>query len=156
MRHASFCCAPVSKSDGPLHGPLWRPLKVKAQVLVGRSIAIGPGKADLLAAVARTGSITAAGRELGFSYRRTRDMIDTLNACWKVPLVVAARGGSHGGGATLDVTPYPPKSDRQLSQFAVKIRNFEIFKLGTDFEKAYPSAAVSRIDGSGFPVNVRL
>ncbi len=77
------------------------PLKVKAQVLVGRSIAIGPGKADLLAAVARTGSIAAAGRELGFSYRRTRDMIDTLNACWKVPLVIAARGGSHGGGATL-------------------------------------------------------
>lgn len=77
------------------------PLKVKAQVLVGRSIAIGPGKADLLAAVARTGSIAAAGRELGFSYRRTRDMIDTLNACWKVPLIVAARGGSHGGGARL-------------------------------------------------------
>jgi len=50
--------------------------------------------------------------------------------------------------------PYPPKSDRQLSQFAVKIRNFENFKLGTDFEKARPSAAVSRIDGSGFPVNV--
>ena len=49
--------------------------------------------------------------------------------------------------------PYPPKSDRQLSQFAVKIRNFENFKLGTDFE-ARPSAAVSRIDGSGFPVNV--
>ena len=54
----------------------------------------------------------------------------------------------------IDVTPYPPKSDRQLSQFAVKIRNFENFKLGTDFEKAHPSAAVSRIDGSGFPVNV--
>jgi hypothetical protein len=38
----------------------------------------------------------------------------------------------------IDVTPYLPKSDRQLSQFAVKIRNFENFKLGTDFEKAHP------------------
>ena len=36
----------------------------------------------------------------------------------------------------------------------MKIRNFENFKLGTDFEKAHPSAAVSRVDGSGFPVNV--
>ena len=52
------------------------------------------------------------------------------------------------------VTPYPLKSHRHLSQFAIKIRNFENFKLGTDFEKAHPSAAVSRIDGAGFPVNV--
>ena len=57
-------------------------------------------------------------------------------------------------GLGIVVTPYPPKSDQQLSQFAVKIRNFENFKLGTDFEKAHLSAAVSRIDGSGFPVNV--
>lgn len=76
-------------------------LKIKAQVLLGSAIAIGPGKADLLEAVARTGSIAAAGRSLGLSYRRTRDMIDTLNACWRVPLVETVRGGSSGGGATL-------------------------------------------------------
>ena len=76
-------------------------LKIKVQVLLGRAIAIGPGKAALLDAIARTGSIAAAGRELGFSYRRTRDMIETLNASWRVPIVEGIRGGAQGGGATL-------------------------------------------------------
>jgi len=76
-------------------------LKVKAQILLGGSIAIGPGKADLLEAVAKTGSIAAAGRALGFSYRRTRDMIDTLNACWRVPLIETVKGGRRGGGTSL-------------------------------------------------------
>lgn len=79
-------------------------LKVKAQILVGDAIAIGPGKADLLEAVQRTGSIAAAGRSLGLSYRRTRDMIDTLNACWRVPLIQTARGGRTGGGTALTPT----------------------------------------------------
>ncbi|MCX7283438.1 MAG: LysR family transcriptional regulator [Novosphingobium sp.] len=76
-------------------------LKVKVQVLVGEAIAIGPGKADLLTAIAETGSIAAAGRALGLSYRRTRDMIDTLNACWHEPLVSTAKGGRDGGGTAL-------------------------------------------------------
>ena len=73
-------------------------LKVKLQVLHRDAIAFGPGKADLLQAIADTGSIVGAGRSLGLSYRRTRDMIDTLNQCWKGPLVETAKGGrSHGG-----------------------------------------------------------
>lgn len=79
-------------------------LKLKAQVFLGDVIAMGPGKADLLEAVAHTGSIAAAGRMLGFSYRRTRDMIDTLNACWRAPVVEAVKGGKQGGGATLTPT----------------------------------------------------
>lgn len=76
-------------------------LKVKAQVMVGDAIAIGPGKADLLEAVERTGSIAAAGRMLGISYRRTRDMIDTLNAHWGQPVIETAKGGASGGGSRL-------------------------------------------------------
>ncbi len=76
-------------------------VKIKARVLAGDQIAIGPGKADLLDAVQKTGSIAAAGRELGISYRRTRDMIDTLNACWGLPVVETARGGSSRGGSRL-------------------------------------------------------
>lgn len=76
-------------------------LKVKLQVLHGDDIAFGPGKADLLEAVAQTGSIAAAGRALGLSYRRTRNMIDTLNRCWQGPLVHTVKGGSNHGGTTL-------------------------------------------------------
>lgn len=76
-------------------------LKLKAQIYLGEHIAIGPGKADLLDAVRDTGSIAAAGRRLGISYRRTRDMIDTLNRCWGSPVVETARGGSSGGGSRL-------------------------------------------------------
>ncbi len=47
------------------------PLKLKAQVICGDEFAMGPGKADLLEAIDREGSISAAGRALGMSYRRT-------------------------------------------------------------------------------------
>ena len=76
-------------------------LKLKAQILLGDEIAMGPGKADLLEAIERTGSISAAGRALGMSYRRTWLLVDTMNRCWKEPLVETATGGSHGGGARL-------------------------------------------------------
>jgi molybdate transport system regulatory protein len=76
-------------------------LKLKAQIMLGDEIAMGPGKADLLEAIERTGSISAAGRVLGMSYRRTWLLVDTMNRCWKYPLVETATGGSHGGGARL-------------------------------------------------------
>ena len=76
-------------------------LKLKAQILLGDEIAMGPGKADLLEAIERTGSISAAGRALGMSYRRTWLLVDTMNRCWTEPLVETATGGSHGGGARL-------------------------------------------------------
>ncbi len=65
-------------------------LKLKAQVLCGEELAMGPGKADLLDAIDREGSISAAGRAMGMSYRRTWMLVDTMNRCWAEPLVVAA------------------------------------------------------------------
>ena len=78
-------------------------LKLKAQLLCGETIAMGPGKADLLEAVRATGSISGAGRALGFSYRRTWLLVDTMNRAWPEPLVATAHGGAKGGGAV--VTP---------------------------------------------------
>jgi molybdate transport system regulatory protein len=74
-------------------------LKLKAQILCGAEIAMGPGKAALLDAIARTGSISAAGRLLGMSYRRTWLLVDAMNRCWVEPLVATSTGGSKGGGA---------------------------------------------------------
>lgn len=75
------------------------PLKVKVQIFCGDEIAMGPGKADLLEAIKAEGSISAAGRKLGMSYRRTWLLVDAMNRCWSEPLVGTAAGGSHGGGA---------------------------------------------------------
>ncbi|WP_066713652.1 winged helix-turn-helix domain-containing protein, partial [Sphingomonas adhaesiva] len=77
------------------HGPL----KLKAQILCGEAIALGPGKADLLEAIAEHGSISAAGRALGISYRRCWLLVDEMNRCWRERLVVTGRGG--GGGAAV-------------------------------------------------------
>jgi molybdate transport system regulatory protein len=62
---------------------------------------IGPGKADLLQHIAETGSIAAAGRRMGMSYKRAWGLVETLNAMFAGPLVVASRGGAGHGGAEL-------------------------------------------------------
>ena len=64
-------------------------------------IAIGPGKADLLGAIAGSGSIRAAASELGMSYMRAWNLVKTMNAAFRSPLVEKVRGGSHQGGARL-------------------------------------------------------
>lgn len=76
-------------------------LRPKIRILVGAVVAIGPGKADLLEAIGRTGSISAAGREMGMSYRRAWMLVDVLNASFAKPLVSTATGGQKGGGAQL-------------------------------------------------------
>jgi molybdate transport system regulatory protein len=80
------------------------PLKLKAQLLCGDELAMGPGKADLLEAIRDTGSISAAGRKLGMSYRRTWLLVDTMNRCWARPLVEATPGGGQGRGTRLTET----------------------------------------------------
>lgn len=65
------------------------------------SIAIGPGKVALLAAVAEAGSISAAARQLGMSYRRAWLLIDEVNQALSSPAVSTATGGARGGGAAL-------------------------------------------------------
>jgi len=64
-------------------------------------IAIGPGKIALLEAIARTGSITAAAKELGMSYRRAWLLIEETNRALRLPAVVTAAGGKRGGGTRL-------------------------------------------------------
>ena len=65
---------------------------------------MGPGKVRLLEELAELGSISAAGRAMGMSYRRAWELIADLNAMFAQPLVAAKAGGRHGGGAAL--TPF--------------------------------------------------
>ena len=73
----------------------------RIRIKAGKDIALGPGKMDLLEAIERTGSISAGARELGLSYRRAWDLVDTMNQCFKHPLVARVKGGKGGGGAQL-------------------------------------------------------
>lgn len=67
----------------------------------GPASMFGPGRADLLAAIAELGSISAAGRKMGMSYRRAWTLVEALNTGFAAPLVDSSRGGAAGGGAKL-------------------------------------------------------
>jgi molybdate transport system regulatory protein len=62
---------------------------------------IGPGKIRLMELIDELGSISAAGRAMGMSYRRAWLIIDGLNTAFASPVVVKQTGGSGGGGAVL-------------------------------------------------------
>jgi molybdate transport system regulatory protein len=56
---------------------------------------------DLLEAIGETGTLAEAARQLGMSYMRAWHLLQTMNACFKEPLVHTSRGGTGRGGATL-------------------------------------------------------
>jgi molybdate transport system regulatory protein len=79
-------------------------IKLKLQVYCDDEIAIGPGKAELLDAIGNTGSISAAARSLGMSYRRAWLLVDVMNRCFAEPLVATKPGGGKSAGAQM--TPH--------------------------------------------------
>jgi molybdate transport system regulatory protein len=92
--------------------------------------AMGPGKAELIERIAQTGSISAAARAMGMSYRRAWQLVEALNAAYKAPVVVTAVGGERGGGAR--VTPegrrlaalYRAMEDKASAAIAGDLRRF--------------------------------
>ena len=66
--------------------------------------AIGPGKAELIERIGKTGSISGAARAMGMSYRRAWQLVEALNRDFREPVVTTAIGGTRGGGA--QVTPF--------------------------------------------------
>ncbi len=81
--------------------PRHRIAPAKLRIAFGPEIAMGPGKADLLEAIAETGSIAAAAKRFGMSYRRAWLLVDTMNRCFREPVVAAGTGGAGGGGAVV-------------------------------------------------------
>ena len=67
-------------------------------------VSLGPGKARLLEGIRDLGSIAAAGRRMGMSYKRAWLLVEQMNSGFAEPLVSAAKGGEHGGGAALTKT----------------------------------------------------
>jgi molybdate transport system regulatory protein len=79
-------------------------VQFRLRIRKGEHVAIGPGKVALLEAIAATGSITAAARSLGMSYRRAWLLVDEMNSCMRGPVVDTETGGTHGGGTRLTAT----------------------------------------------------
>src|SRR5260370_32163857 len=76
-------------------------VRFRMRIRQADAVAIGPGKIDLLEAVHQHGSISAAARSLGMSYRRAWLLIDELNRTLKAPATSSETGGSAGGALFL-------------------------------------------------------
>jgi molybdate transport system regulatory protein len=74
------------------------------RILAKRAPAMGPGKAELIERIAQTGSISAAARAMGMSYRRAWQLVEALNRDYRERVIDTATGGKRGGGAR--VTPF--------------------------------------------------
>jgi molybdate transport system regulatory protein len=92
--------------------------------------AMGPGRAALLAHIARTGSITSAARAMGMSYRRAWQLVEAMNKSFAEPVVVTEVGGKRGGGAAVTVlgkrlvTLYRAMENKASSAIAADLRRF--------------------------------
>lgn len=119
----------VSPMCSRYHHAMMKP-HLSFRLILGDDIALGPGKVQLLEAIRDTGSIAAAGRSMNMSYKRAWHLVDTMNRCFKSPLVEASKGGAHGGGAQL--TPRALKVIdlyRHLEMQARKAAETELAKL---------------------------
>ncbi|MGH8692372.1 MAG: winged helix-turn-helix domain-containing protein [Burkholderiales bacterium] len=93
--------------------------------------AMGPGKAELVELIAETGSISAAARAMGMSYRRAWQLVEALNKDYRERVVVTAAGGARGGGAR--VTPFGRRlvvrframEDKASAAIAQDLRRFQ-------------------------------
>jgi molybdate transport system regulatory protein len=75
--------------------------RLRVSIVFESGARIGPGKAKLLESIRDTGSISAAAREMGMSYKRAWVLLDSINQAFTEPVVTAASGGAGGGGAIL-------------------------------------------------------
>jgi molybdate transport system regulatory protein len=61
----------------------------------------GPGPADLLELIQKTGSISKAAKGMGMSYKKAWEIVSRINGMAARPFVVTSIGGEDGGGSTI-------------------------------------------------------
>jgi molybdate transport system regulatory protein len=92
---------------------------------------LGPGKVQLLEAIERCGSISAAGRTLRMSYHHAWTLVNAMNAMFREPLVRSHPGGAKGGGAEITalghavIRSYRSMESKLLQNAAVDIEALE-------------------------------
>lgn len=101
------------------------------RILGKRAPAMGPGKAELIERIANTGSISAAARAMGMSYRRAWQLVEALNRDYRERVVSTAAGGTRGGGAKVTsfgrrlVAEYRAMEDKASAAIASDLRRFK-------------------------------
>lgn len=114
-------------------------LKLKAQLYCGDVPAMGPGKADLLDAIDREGSIAGAGRALGMSYRRSWVLVDEMNRCFREKLVETLHGGGRERGARLtEMGRTILQAYREFDSLAAQIADSPAYRTVTDSMRENP------------------
>ena len=74
---------------------------IRLRIMLAPGMPLGPGKAQLLQGIQETGSISAAGRRMGMSYKRAWYLVEALNSHFGAAMVETTKGGKTGGGAKL-------------------------------------------------------
>lgn len=115
------------------------------RVTLSEAAYLGPGRADLLELIGETGSISAAGRRMGMSYKRAWGLVQALNEGFGAPLVVASRGGAGQGGARLTelgraalghYRAMQAKTRAAIAEDVAGLRALIAHREGTDTERA--------------------
>ena len=100
------------------------------RVLAKELPAMGPGRARLISLIDSTGSISAAAREMGMSYRRAWQLVEDINKSFNRPIIITAVGGKRGGGAAVTavgreiVLLYRNMEEKASSAIAADIKRF--------------------------------
>lgn len=111
------------------------------RVDLANGLRIGPGKIALLEAIRSTGSISAAARSLGMSYRRAWLLVEDLNNGLREPAVTAESGGRHGGGATVTaVGEHVIELYREIESHSSSAARYQFYALGTLIRREKVSA----------------
>ena len=104
-------------------------------------VLIGEGRASLLDSIAQTGSITAAARATGMSYRTAWHLVNSMNSAFPQPIVQTIVGGKGGGNARLT-----PLGELALREF------FELRKGLMDYLIAGQISSKKALEGYGLDV----
>lgn len=119
--------------------------KLSLRVDLEPSGRLGPGKVALLERIAALGSIAAAGRSMGMSYRRAWELVEDLNGCFNQPVVETRIGGNTRGGAALTafgceiVERYRAIEDKATQAAATELAALQV-KLAQNADAGSPGA----------------
>ena len=96
-------------------------VRVRVSIVFESGARIGPGKAKLLESIRDTGSISAAAREMGMSYKRAWLLLDSMNQAF-TELVVTAASRRRRGRRNVDAVRC--RSPRTLSPHSRSGRSY--------------------------------